>query len=186
MSVAEKIHYCLERLRGEVPTCDLIKNGLQVGENFHRLGECIIDPGHCWHITIGNNVTLAPRVHILAHDASMQHALGYTRIANVTIGNDVFVGAGSIILPGIKIGEGAIIGAGSCVTKNVPAGEVWAGNPAHFVTTVQEFLKRHEQTIEGNTVSVYDDKYTLRKKVSGEMKKQMKREVEQAGYGYVV
>lgn len=45
-----------------------IENGLQIGKDCHVMGECIIDPGHCWLITIGNRVTLAPRVHILAHD----------------------------------------------------------------------------------------------------------------------
>ena len=44
--------------------------------------------------------------------------------------DDVSIGAGSVILPGIRIGKGAKIGAGSVVTKNIPAGEVWVGNPA--------------------------------------------------------
>lgn len=56
--------------RGEVSTEKLIKMGLKVGENFNRQSGCIIDYAHCWLISIGNNVTLAPRVHILAHDAS--------------------------------------------------------------------------------------------------------------------
>lgn len=79
-----------------------ISNGLKIGENCHILGECIIDPGHCWLISIGDNVTLAPRVHILAHDASTKRILGYTLIGRVTIGNNVFIGAGSIILPNVK------------------------------------------------------------------------------------
>ena len=48
----------------------------------------------------------------------------------VVIGNDVFIGAGTIVLKGVTIGDGAIIGAGSVVTKNVENGEIWAGNPA--------------------------------------------------------
>ncbi len=54
---------------------ELKKNGLKVGENFDMQGGCIIDSSHCWHIQIGNNVTLAPRVHILAHDASTKNSL---------------------------------------------------------------------------------------------------------------
>jgi acetyltransferase-like isoleucine patch superfamily enzyme len=53
--------------------------------------------------------------------------------APVIIGNDVFIGAGSIILKGVTIGDGAIIGAGSIVTKSIPGNEVWAGNPARFI-----------------------------------------------------
>jgi galactoside O-acetyltransferase len=44
-----------------------------------------------------------------------------------------FIGAGAIVMPGLIIGEGAVVGAGSVVTKDVPAGEVWAGNPAKFL-----------------------------------------------------
>lgn len=44
-----------------------------------------------------------------------------------------FIGAGSIILKGVTIGEYSIIGAGSVVCKDVPSGEVWGGNPAHFI-----------------------------------------------------
>lgn len=51
----------------------------------------------------------------------------------IEIGNDVFVGANTIILKGIKIGDRAIIGAGSVVTKHIPPDEIWAGNPARFL-----------------------------------------------------
>lgn len=67
MKIVRKI---LEYLRGEPQHLGkLIKRGLKVGKNFHRMGGVIIDPSHCYHITIGDNVTLAPRVHILAHDS---------------------------------------------------------------------------------------------------------------------
>ena len=52
----------------------------------------------------------------------------------LTIGNDVWIGYGTLILPSCTtIGNGAIIGAGSVVTKNIPEFEIWAGNPAHFI-----------------------------------------------------
>lgn len=54
----------------------------------------------------------------------------------VVIGNDVFIGAHSIILKGVTIGDEAIIGAGSVVTKSVPKGEIWGGNPAKFIRKV--------------------------------------------------
>lgn len=52
------------------------------------------------------------------------------RFVATKIGNNVSIGSNATILGGITIGDGALIGAGSVVTKNVPAGEVWAGNPA--------------------------------------------------------
>jgi acetyltransferase-like isoleucine patch superfamily enzyme len=54
----------------------------------------------------------------------------------IHIGKRVFIGGHSIILKGIFIGDEAVIGAGSVVTKNVPAGEIWAGNPAKFIKKV--------------------------------------------------
>ena len=105
--------------RGDPNISKFKARGLRVGSNFNMLGGCIIDHSHCCLITIGDNVTFAPRVHVLAHDASTKHALGYTRIALTRIGNDVFVGASSTIMPGVTVGDGAIVGAGSVVTKDV-------------------------------------------------------------------
>lgn len=118
---------------GVVPTYELINRGLIVGENFSRQPGCIIDKFHSWLISIGNNVTLAPRVHILAHDASTKVHLGYTKIGRVEIGNNVFVGADSIVLPNVKIGDNVIIGSGSVVSKDIPENSVVIGVPARVI-----------------------------------------------------
>jgi maltose O-acetyltransferase len=137
------IRKILEYLRGEPQHLDkLIKRGLKIGKNFKRMGGVIIDPSHCYHISIGDNVILAPRVHILAHDASFGLYTGKTRAANVTIGNEVFIGAGSIILPGVHIGNRVVIGAGSIVTKDIPDNSVAVGNPARVICTVDEYLEK--------------------------------------------
>ena len=70
----------LYRIRGEYTTEKLMKMGMKVGENFKRLNGVILDPSHCWLIDIGDNVTLAPRVHIMCHDASTKQFLGVTKI----------------------------------------------------------------------------------------------------------
>ena len=111
-------------------------------KTFAEWGGVIIDPTHCYHITIGDNVTLAPRVHILAHDASTFIFIGKTRAANVKIGNDVFIGASTIVLPGVPIGNRVVIGAGSVVTKNIPDNSVAVGNPARVICTVDEYLDK--------------------------------------------
>jgi acetyltransferase-like isoleucine patch superfamily enzyme len=51
----------------------------------------------------------------------------------VKIGDNVWIGMNSCILPGVEIGDNAIIGAGSIVTKNIPSNEIWIGNPARFI-----------------------------------------------------
>lgn len=142
------IRKILEYLRGEPQHLDkLIKRGLKIGKNFKRMGGVIIDPSHCYHITIGDNVILAPRVHILAHDSSFGLYTGKTRAANVMIGNDVFVGAGSIILPGVHIGSRVIIGAGSIVTKDIPDNSVAAGNPAKVLCSIDDYLVKEKAKI---------------------------------------
>ena len=61
------------RLRGEFTTERLVSMGMKVGSNFKRLNGVILDPSHCWLIEIGDNVTMAPRVHVLCHDASTKN-----------------------------------------------------------------------------------------------------------------
>ncbi len=63
------------------------------------------------------------------------------RIAKVSIGDRVFIGAGSIVLPGVRIGDDVIIGAGSVVTRDIADGALVAGNPATVIGTTDEYLR---------------------------------------------
>lgn len=139
------IRKLLEYLRGEPQHLDkLLKRGLKVGKNFYRGPGVIIDPSHCYHITIGDNVSIGAQSQIIAHDASTTMFLGKTRASNVTIGNIVFIGAGSIILPGVHIGNRVIIGAGSVVTNNIPDNSVAVGNPAKVICTIDDYLNKEK------------------------------------------
>ncbi|GAC1404504.1 MAG: hypothetical protein NVSMB64_07840 [Candidatus Velthaea sp.] len=104
----------------------------------------VIDYSHCHLISIGADTVIAPRVHVLAHDASMKRHLDYTFVARTTIGKRVFVGAGSIILPGTTIGDNVIVGAGSVVRDDIAPGLVVAGNPARVLSTTAGFLQACE------------------------------------------
>ncbi len=147
------------------------KMGVKIGENCKFQFETVIDYSHYWLIEIGNNVTLAPRVHVLSHDASTKTHLNYTRIGKVKIGDNVFVGAGSIILPGVEIGNNSIVGSGSIVTKSIPANSVYSGNPAKFICTLEDFLKKHKTNMEVSPL--FDESYTQRLNVSEEKKQEM-------------
>lgn len=164
-----------------VDTEYLVKNGMIVGENFRRQEQCIIDPNHCWLIDIGDNVTLAPRVHILAHDASTKMHIGYTKIGKVSIGNNVFIGASSLILPNVKIGNNVIVGAGSVVTKDIPDDTIVAGNPIKYIGKTSEYISKHIERLEVSTI--YDDKWIIGN-ISDNMKKQMNIDLEK-GIGYI-
>lgn len=170
------------RLRADYCTEDLIDMGLKVGKNFNRMHGTILDPSHCWLISIGDNVTLAPRVHVLAHDASTCNHLGYARIGNVVIGNNVFVGAESVILPNISIGDNSIIGANSTVSRDIPANVVAAGSPAKVICSLDEFLDKNRQLMKSNPV--YGEDYTLRGNITSEKKKQQFDELK-GKYGFV-
>lgn len=162
---------------------DLKSKGLKVGGNFHMQGGCIIDGSHCWHITIGDNVTLAPRVHILAHDASTKKTLNYTKIGKVNIGNNVFIGAGSIVLPGVSIGNDVIIGAGSIVTKDIPDNSLAAGNPCKRLSSCTDFLDKRKK--EMGQYPSFSEEYTIRANVTNEMKEEMNRLMHER-YGFII
>ncbi|MCW5908130.1 MAG: hypothetical protein KIS94_09745 [Chitinophagales bacterium] len=157
--------------------------GVKIGSNCHFQFDVVIDHSHYWLIEIGDNVTLAPRVHLLAHDASTKLHLNYTRIGKVKIGNNVFVGAGSIVLPGVTIGNNCVIGAGSVVSKSIPENSVAAGNPCKVVNTLDHFLKNRKE--EFVLAPKFDESFTLRGNID---RKKMDEMLQAIGnnYGYVV
>lgn len=177
MNILKELIY---RLRGECTTEKLIKMGMTVGKNFKRLNNVLIDDSHAWLITIGDNVTLAPRVHILAHDASTKNLIGYTKIGTVSIGNNVFIGAGSVILPGVRIGNDVIIGANSTVTHDIPDKSVAVGSPAKIICSLDDYIAKEKASMKNSPV--YSEEYTLNN-ITAEKKRQQQEELKnQRGY----
>ena len=176
------IRSIIYRFRGEYTTEKLMKMGMKVGKNFYRLNGVILDPAHCWLIEIGDDVTLAPRVHILAHDASTVHYLGYAKIGKVVIGNKVFIGSDTVVLPNVCIGNNIVVGANSTVTRDLESGYVYAGNPARKICSIEEFVEKNRNLM--RTVPCYNEEYTLRKNINVEKKKQMTEELS-GSFGFV-
>jgi maltose O-acetyltransferase len=137
----------LLRIRGELSQDVLRKRGLRLGENVSIGERTTFDNGFLWLISVGDGTTISAEVYILAHDGATKLGLGYTQIARVAIGRNVYIGARAIVLPGVTIGDGAIVGAGSVVRHDVPPGTVVAGNPARIVREVGEFVQRHERLV---------------------------------------
>lgn len=134
----------------------LRKKGAHIGEKFSNFG--IVDEGHAYLFSAGNNVTLAAGCRILLHDASTQFQLGYSRVGRVDIGDEVFVGADSIVLPNIRIGSRCIIGAGSVVTHDVLDNTVVAGNPAKTICTYDEYIDKCKKMF--SNAPVFDKYWT--------------------------
>ena len=137
----------------------LISKGLVLGKNVDFEKGVNIDANFPWLIKIGNNVILSPWVYILAHDSAGKNHTGVMKIGKVLIEDNVYVGARTTILPGVKIGENSIIGANSVVTRDVPAGSVAAGIPAKVICTVGEYLEKYES--QKSRSPMYDRSYTI-------------------------
>lgn len=105
-----------------------------VGDNFFLNVNCkLMDSGK---ITIGSNVFIAPNVCIITEEHAMdvkQRLQGLEYTHPVTIGDNVWICAGVLVLPGVTIGENSVIGAGSVVTKDVPPNCLAVGNPCRVI-----------------------------------------------------
>ena len=161
---------------GDLPTRYFEKRGMKIGKNFNRQSGTRMDPSHCWLISIGDDVTLANKVQILAHDDTIRVYTGYGRIGRVEIGNRVFVGANSTILMNTKIGDDVIIAAGSVVTKDIPDNSVVAGVPAKIIGLTSEYVQREKDRI--GKVLTYDKSYSYYCKVDMQKKCQMQADFE--------
>jgi acetyltransferase-like isoleucine patch superfamily enzyme len=84
----------------------------------------------------GNSAIWDTDFHPLNFEARRIHETSEIKSVGIVIGDDVFIGANSIILKGVTIGDKAIIGAGSVVTSDIPSMEIWGGNPAKFIKKV--------------------------------------------------
>lgn len=135
----------LERLLGKMGQQTVIEQpffcdygyNIEVGANFFaNFNFVVLDEAK---VRIGDNVFIAPNVGIYTAGhpldvAQRNQGLEYAR--PVTIGNNVWIGAGVSILPGVTIGDGVVIGAGSVVTKDIPAGMLAVGNPCRVVREI--------------------------------------------------
>jgi maltose O-acetyltransferase len=90
-------------------------------------------------ITVGDDVQIGPNVQLLTAthpvDAELRRAK-WESGAPITIGANVWLGGGAIVLPGVGIGDDTVVGAGAVVTRDLPAGVVAVGNPARVVRSV--------------------------------------------------
>ena len=126
----------------------LRKKGLHIGTN------CEISRNVCFGtepylISIGDNVRITNGCKFFNHDGSIWvlRNLGNVdkdadKIGIIKIGNNVNIGWNTMIMPGITIGDNVIIGAGSIITKDIPSNSVAAGVPAKVIRTLDEYCKK--------------------------------------------
>jgi acetyltransferase-like isoleucine patch superfamily enzyme len=121
--------WCFEASGVSIGEGTVINQGLTISDGYKRL------------VTIGRRVAISPNVTIVAQSGPNNSVLANNSYVRdrlvkeeaVEIDDDAWIGAGAILLPGVRIGFGAIVGAGSVVTRSVPPGTIVAGNPARIV-----------------------------------------------------
>lgn len=121
------------------------KLGVKIGENCRiYISSWGTEPDM---VEVGNNVTITSEVVILTHDGSTclvkdDNGDRYYKYAPVKIGDNVFIGYRSIILPGVEIGSNVVVAAGSIVTKSIPNNSVVAGNPAKVIKSFDAYKEK--------------------------------------------
>lgn len=122
--------------------CDYGYN-ISIGENFYTNHNCVILDGA--KVTFGDNIFIAPNCCF----STAGHAIDYEQRNSgleialpITVGNNVWFGAGVVVLPGVTIGDNTVIGAGSVVTKDIPANVIAFGNPCKAQREITEEDKK--------------------------------------------
>ena len=120
-----------------------------IGDNCNVMSRTV--PLYAKLIKLGNNVRLASKVTFVTHDVAhvmlnanptLKGEQFKEKIGCIEIKDNVFVGAGTTILYGVRIGSNVIIGAGSLVNKDVPANSVAVGVPAKIISTFDEYITK--------------------------------------------
>ena len=157
-----------------------------VGENFYANFNCtFLDVST---IEIGDNCMFAPNVQLYTathplHPVKRNSGLEYAK--PIKIGNNVWLGGGVIVTPGVTLGDNVVVGAGSVVTKSFPDNVVIAGNPARIIKTVEEELTEESLETLRHKIDMIDRELValLEKRMDTVTKiRQVKKEENQAVY----
>jgi acetyltransferase-like isoleucine patch superfamily enzyme len=126
--------------------------GVQIGNDCRLLD---INPltfgSEPWLIRIGDHVTVTSGVKFITHDGGMwvfrTQEPDLDVFGTIELGNNVFVGVNTVLMPSIKIGDNTVIGAGSIVTRDIPSGVVAVGCPAKPLKSIEEYRKSVEDRV---------------------------------------
>jgi acetyltransferase-like isoleucine patch superfamily enzyme len=144
----------------EVTAFKLGKYNVSIGSNSIILNSTFSSSTKGDKFFIGDNCTITGAT-FLGHDASptlfFPSLVNKTEVylpgsrssfrSDITVGNNVFIGYGSIILPGVNIGDNVVVAAGSVVTRNVPENCVVGGNPAKVIKSIDDYKKKYSSVI---------------------------------------
>lgn len=119
--------------------------GVNFGENLHVYGP-VSWGSEPWIITLGSNVHITGNCKFIAHDGGtliFRDKIPDLEITKpIVVGDNVYIGEESLILPGVKIGSNVVIGARSVVSKDIPDNSVACGVPARVIKTTEQYLEK--------------------------------------------
>ncbi|WP_304610570.1 acyltransferase [Oryzibacter oryziterrae] len=125
------------------------KLGVTIGKDCRLLGaDFSTEP---YLVTLGDHVS-ATKVQFLTHDGSVwvfrDEEPEIDLVRPIRVGNNVFIGFGAIVLPGVTIGDNVVIGAGSVVAKDIPSNCVAAGVPAKVIRSLEEYKSKTMKNVD--------------------------------------
>lgn len=143
----EKIYYSRNN---ELKRKYLRKKGCTVGDKTRFNCSLSFIGTEPYLISIGSDCLFASGVKLITHDGGVKvlNTLNYfetrhDKMGRIKIGNNVYVGMNSIIMPGVTIGDNVIIGAMSVVTKDIPSNSCAVGIPAKIYCTIEDYYKKN-------------------------------------------
>lgn len=129
--------------------------GVKIGNNIRFTGKPVWG-SEPFLIEIGNDVTITQDVTFITHDGGVgvlrEELKGVNVFGKINIGNNVFIGARTILMPGVTIGNNVVIAAGSIVTKDISNNSVAAGVPARVIKNIDEY----KENILSKAVYIYE------------------------------
>jgi acetyltransferase-like isoleucine patch superfamily enzyme len=149
-----KIHTTYQYIIKQIYLKICIAKGLKVGKNvrFVEVPEFGTEP---FLIEIGDETTFSNNVRLINHDGGYNALHFFEKYQDVRafgrikIGKQCLIGADSIIMLGVQMGDNCVLGAGSILTSSMPDGTVYAGVPARFICTIEEY---GDKALKNNTI----------------------------------
>ena len=137
--------------------------GVQIGEGTKIYSkETDMFSSEPWVVKIGKNCHITGGVKFLTHDGGTliltpEEGRDFVLVGDITVGDNVYIGLRTMIMPGVTIGDDVIIGAGSIVTKDIPSGSVAVGVPARVVSTREKYVEKVRAAMDGKDARYYSD-----------------------------
>lgn len=137
--------------------------GVQIGEGTKIYSkETDIFSSEPWVVKVGKNCHITGGVKFITHDGGTlildrEEGGDFVLVGDIVVGDNVYFGLRTMIMPGVTIGDNVIIGAGSIVTKDIPSNSVAVGVPARVISTRERYIEKVQRAKRGELKNFYSD-----------------------------